>query len=217
VRVLVACEFSGIVRRAFRERGHDAWSCDLLPAEDESPFHFHGDALVVSRMPCWDLMIAHPPCTYLARVGAPHMHKPGRKEAREEAMAFFMALWNAPIERICIENPEGYPRRAFRAPDQVINPFEFGHGERKKTLLWLKNLPPLFATDIRNPDPPHHVMDNGKKVYWTHVSHDGRPDVQSPCRRLPRRCLLPLAGVERSALPRQLFSPDSLDGRAAHS
>lgn len=176
MRVLVACESSGVVRRAFRDAGHVAWSCDLLPAEDGDRHHIVGDVRNYLRefwdsgMPVtpWDLLIAHPPCTFLARVGARHMAKPGRQEAREAAMRFFMDLWSAPIDRICIENPEGYPRRAFRAPHQVINPFEFGHGERKKTLLWLKNLPPLFATCISNPEPPRSVLPNGKLVHWCH-------------------------------------------------
>ena len=124
LRVLVACEFSGIVREAFKVRGHDAWSCDLLPTEIPGQ-HIQGDVLEHLE-DGWDMMIAHPPCTYLSYVGMRHWNKPGRAEKRVEAMQFFMRFIRANIPRICVENPLGYPSQVFRAPDQIIHPYYFG-------------------------------------------------------------------------------------------
>ena len=147
MRVLVACESSGVVRRAFRARGHDAWSCDLLPVDDLSPFHLQQDAL--SLLDCdWDLMIAHPPCTYLSRAGARWWKDMTRHEKALEAAAFVLKLWNAPIERVAIENPIGKLNQFWRHPDQTINPWQFGHPFSKATCLWLKNLSPLQPTAI---------------------------------------------------------------------
>lgn len=161
MRVLVACEFSGVVRRAFRERGHDAWSCDLLPAEDGSQFHFRDDAIRVAYGREWDLLIAHPECTYLANSGAKHLYagmsaengpEPDRWAHMGAAAAFFLAMLNAPVPRVAVENPImlGHPRRLFSIPDptQIIQPWEYGHGETKATCLWLRGLPPLIPTDI---------------------------------------------------------------------
>jgi hypothetical protein len=145
VRVLVACEFSGEVRRAFRELGHDAWSADLLPAEDGSPHHLVGDVMPWLKAE-WDLMVAHPPCTYLSRAGARWWKDPERQAKADAAAAFVLDLWNAPIERIAIENPIGQLNRRWRYPDQTIQPWEFGHPFTKATCLWLKNLPPLMST-----------------------------------------------------------------------
>lgn len=143
-RVLVACEFSGVVRDAFRARGHDAWSCDLLPTEQEGP-HIQGDVLeVIKRWGPWDLMVAHPPCTALCRAGDRWYRT---SKLRSEAIYFVQKLWDQPIERIAIENPRGL-NRLWRRPDQVIQPWMFGHGETKATCLWLKNLPPLMATSV---------------------------------------------------------------------
>ena len=151
MKVLVACEFSGVVRRAFREMGHDAWSCDLLPAEDGSEYHWKGDALTVAGLtkregPYWDMMIAHPPCTHLAVSGARWMKAKGRLV--DDALDFVRQLMDAPIERICIENPISIISSRIRKPDQIIQPWQFGHGETKATCLWLKNLPPLVPTNI---------------------------------------------------------------------
>ena len=146
MKVLVACEFSGIVRDAFIKRGHDAWSCDLLPTEKPGP-HIKGDVLKVLDED-WDLMIAHPPCTHLAVSGArwfPEKIKDGRQQ---EAIDFFMGLVNAPINKICIENPISIMSTKYKLPDQIIHPWMFGHGETKATCLWLKNLPKLTPTDI---------------------------------------------------------------------
>jgi len=142
VRVLVGCEFSGVVRDAFRARGHDAWSCDLLPSERPGP-HWQGDVLEILEHH-WDLMVAHPPCTALCRAAD---WKYRNSQAREDALAFVQALWDAPIPRIAIENPRGLNRH-WRQPDQVIQPWHFGHEERKTTMLWLRNLPPLFSTAL---------------------------------------------------------------------
>lgn len=155
MRVLIACEYSGRVREAFRARGHDAWSCDLLPAEDESDFHLQGDALRIAG--ClwfaplgkpWDLMIAHPPCTHLAVSGAAHFEEKRADGRQQEAIDFFMSLTRAPIPRIAIENPVCIISSVWREPDQIIQPWEFGHGETKATCLWLKGLPPLKPTKI---------------------------------------------------------------------
>jgi site-specific DNA-cytosine methylase len=147
MKVLVACEFSGVVRRAFRARGHDAWSCDLLPAEDASPFHIQGDVLRwIGTHDHWDLMIAHPPCTHLSVSGARWFKDKLTEQA--EALDFVRALLSAPILRIALENPISIISSRIRKPDQIIQPWQFGHGETKATCLWLKGLPPLAPTNI---------------------------------------------------------------------
>jgi hypothetical protein len=145
MKVLVACEFSGVVRRAFRERGHDAWSCDLLPSDDPSRFHFTANALGVLDNG-WDLMIAHPPCTHLAVSGARWFKDKEKEQA--EALEFVRVLLGAPIPRIALENPVSIISSRIRKPDQIIQPWQFGHGETKATCLWLKNLPKLEPTNI---------------------------------------------------------------------
>lgn len=144
MRVLVACEFSGVVRRAFRAAGHDAWSCDILPAEDDG-HHFQGDVLCLLDRD-WDLMIAHPPCTHLAVSGAKWFKFKQREQ--QEALQFVQALMDAPIPRIAIENPVSIISSRIRKPDQTIQPWMFGHGETKATCLWLRNLPKLIPTNI---------------------------------------------------------------------
>lgn len=157
MRVLVACEYSGRVREAFRAKGHEAYSCDLLPSEDDSPYHWCLDVLDLLDQD-WDLMIAHPPCTYLtnsankwfkdqsprksgALVGAE------RRAARKKAIEFFMKLYNAPIPKIAIENPIGVMNRLLFKP-QTVQPWMFGHGETKATCFWLKGLSNLIPTDV---------------------------------------------------------------------
>lgn len=142
MRVLVACEFSGVVRDAFRRLGHDAVSCDLLPSEAPGP-HVCGDVRDVLA-DGWDVMVAHPPCTHLTRAGDRWYRNSPERAA---AVAFVQELWDAPIPRIAIENPRGLNRH-WRPAQQVIQPWMFGHGETKATLLWLKNLPPLLATAL---------------------------------------------------------------------
>lgn len=145
MRVLIACEFSGVVRRAFRALGHDAWSCDLLPAEDDSPHHLQCDVLEVIGGG-YDMMIAHPPCTHLAVSGARWFHE--KRQEQAEALDFVRALMAAPIPRIAIENPVSIISSKIRKPDQIIQPWQFGHGEIKATCLWLKGLPKLVPTKI---------------------------------------------------------------------
>ena len=156
MRVLVACEFSGVVRDAFLAAGHDAWSCDLLPAEHLGERHICGDVREILDEG-WGLMIAHPPCTHLAVSGARWFKDKQREQA--EALELVQTLMEAPIERICIENPVSVISSRIRKPDQIIQPWQFGHGETKATCLWLKNLPPLTPTKIVEGRTPrvHHA------------------------------------------------------------
>jgi len=144
MRVLVACEYSGTVREAFRKLGHDAWSCDLLET-DIPGNHLQCDVLSILDQG-WDLMIAHPPCTHLAVSGARYFKD--KVEQQKEALEFVSILMAATIGKICIENPISVISSKIRKPDQIIQPWQFGHGETKATCLWLKNLPKLFPTDI---------------------------------------------------------------------
>lgn len=148
MRVLVACEYSATVRDAFRELGHDAWSCDLLPTDGDPEYHFQGDVVDIMYGQGWDLMIAHPPCTHLSVSGARHFAAKIADGRQQRALDFVQLLMDAPIERIAIENPISVISSKIRKPDQIIQPWQFGHGETKATCLWLKNLPKLEATDI---------------------------------------------------------------------
>lgn len=160
MKVLIACEYSGIVRDAFLAEGHDAWSCDILPTESNSNRHIMGDVREVLNMG-WDLlMVAHPPCTRLCNSGVRWLSNPppGKTHEQmqrelEEGASLFSDCWNAPIERICIENPVMHKHakaliRNYQEFTQSIQPWQYGHGETKRTCLWLKNLPPLVPTDI---------------------------------------------------------------------
>jgi len=160
LRVLIACEFSGTVRNAFLARGHDAWSCDLLPDDHGSNRHITGDARDILN-DGWDLlMVAHPPCTRLCNSGVRWLAAPppGRTRAEmwaelDEGAALFSAFWNAPIERIAVENPVMHRHAkerivGYRPFGQSVQPWQFGHPETKRTCLWLKNLPPLVPTDV---------------------------------------------------------------------
>jgi len=170
-RVLIACEFSGIVRRAFAHRGHDAWSCDLLPAEDRSNKHLQCDVREILH-DGWDMLIvAHPPCTRLCNSGVRWLSVPpmGKTLAQmwaelDEGCALFSDLWNAPIPRIAVENPVMHRHakeriRNYRDPAQSVQPWQFGHGETKRTCLWLHNLPALTPTQIVEGRAPrvHHM------------------------------------------------------------
>lgn len=150
MRILIACEYSGRVREAFRKLGHDAWSCDLLPSDDNSPYHIQGDVLEQLNKG-WDLMIAHPPCTYLTNAGVSWLYrKEGRWGQMREGAEFFKLLLNAPIPKIAVENPimHKYAVEIIgRRQDQVIQPWMFGHMEQKATCLWLKGLPLLKPTN----------------------------------------------------------------------
>lgn len=159
MKIIVGCEYSQIVTKAFREKGHEAFSCDILPTEGNPDWHHQEDVLEVVNREHWDMGIFFPPCTYLT-VSANKWYKDqpqresgalvgqARRDARKGAIGFFMALMNLPIELIAIENPIGIMSSVFRKPDQVLQPWMFGHGETKATCLWLKNLPPLKPTNI---------------------------------------------------------------------
>jgi len=164
MRVLVACEYSGTVRDAFIAKGHDAMSCDLLPTDKPGP-HYQGDVFDIIG-DSWDLMIAHPPCTYLTcsaewayknredinkNLSPDKLYGAERKAAREDAVNFFMLLARSPIESIAIENPVGVMSTRYRKPDQTIQPYEYGHDASKRTCLWLKNLSPLLPTEFISP------------------------------------------------------------------
>jgi hypothetical protein len=163
MRVLVACEFSGVVREAFRRRGHDAWSCDLLPAMDGSRYHAQYDVLHLLH-DGWDLMIAHPPCTWLCqamRTNAKRKDRPNitpvYEKERDRAFEFVRVLHNCQIPRVAIENPIGYLNGNWRRPEQVIRPYMFGHEYAKDVCLWLKNLPQLQPTKMIS--PPYKKLD----------------------------------------------------------
>jgi len=164
MKVLIACEYSGIVRDAFAAKGHDAWSCDILPTESPGN-HFQGDVLEHLDKG-WDLMIAHPPCTHLAVSGA-RWFTEGKKSwsLQEDALDFVRKLLDAPIDKIALENPVSVISTKIKKPNQIIQPFEYGHDVTKRTCLWLKNLPNLKPTKIVKPDI---VLVNGKKMSRMH-------------------------------------------------
>jgi len=159
VRVLVACEYSGRVRDAFRSYGHDAWSCDLLECEVDPRFHLQQRVEEIIDHG-WDLMVAHPPCTHLAVSGSRHFRRKEREQT--EALDFVRLLMGAPIARWCIENPVSVISSTIRPPDQIIQPWQFGHGETKATCLWLKNLPRLRPTNcVEGREQRIHLMPPG--------------------------------------------------------
>ena len=171
MNVLVACEFSGIVREAFRKKGHNAWSCDLLGAEDNSLYHIKDDILNVidyEGKGKWDLMIAHPPCTYLAVSGARWFKDRTRQQF--QALQFVRVLMNAPINKICIENPISVISSKIKKPTQILQPWMFGHGETKATCLWLKNLPKLNPTNIVEGREPRVHYESPGKDRWKNRS-----------------------------------------------
>jgi hypothetical protein len=172
VRIIVGCEFSQIVTKAFREKGHEAYSCDLRETEGNPDWHIQGNVLDHIDKD-WDLGIFHPECTYLTVTANKWLkdqpeRKSGvlvgaaRRQARQEAIEFFLRLYNCSIPKICIENPVGCMSTELRKPDQIIQPFQFGHPEPKKTCLWLKNLPLLVPTNIVEPE--YHKTASGKNV-----------------------------------------------------
>lgn len=184
MNVLVGCEFSGVVREAFRRRGHEAWSCDMLPADDGSPYHIQADLNFVLNYPDrvlggmprwmrevrWDLLIAHPPCTYLTNAGVRWLYQGGkgaqpdsaRWRAMQDAAAFFRVCLDAPVPKVAVENPimHTHAREAgeIPPPTQIVQPWMFGHGESKATCLWLKNLPLLSPSNVVSGRTPrvHH-------------------------------------------------------------
>jgi len=159
MKILIACEFSGIVREAFSNKGHDAWSCDLLPTEQPGQ-HIQKDVLTLLD-DNWDMMIAFPPCTHLAVSGARWFKD--KKQEQTDAIKFFLTLANANIPKIAIENPIGVMSTHYRKPNQIIQPWQFGHGETKATCLWLKGLPELKPTNIvAGREPRIHMMPPSK-------------------------------------------------------
>ncbi len=181
MKILIACEFSGIVRDAFIAKGHDAMSCDLLPTEKPGP-HYQGDVLEILN-DGWDMMIAHPPCTYLSYAGTAHWSETGRCVKRLEALEFFRQLWEAPIDKICIENPKGCASPTIAKYTQEIQPFYFGDAAYKTTWLWLKNLLPLkhFECDTlfekqTAVEPPQQIYTryDGKKIHHIEACRGGK-------------------------------------------
>ncbi|MCK9310521.1 MAG: DNA cytosine methyltransferase [Candidatus Cloacimonetes bacterium] len=170
MRVLVACEFSGVVREAFARLGHDAWSCDLLDTEIPGQ-HYKRDVKDVLNLG-WDLMIAHPPCTHLAVSGA-RWFKEGIKplSLQNDAANFFMMLINANIPMIAVENPICIMSTRYRKPDQIINPYQFGHPEQKKTCLWLKGLPLLTATNNVYDEMMLLPLKERTRIHWLGSNH----------------------------------------------
>jgi len=181
MKVLIACEFSQVVTKAFRNKGHDAFSCDILTTDGDPKYHLQGDVLDYLQEGRWDLMIAHPPCTYLCISGnswfyhpedkhlpvserRPHPKFPNRRQHQADALDFVKTLLNAPIDKICLENPVGKISTVVRKPDQIIQPFQFGHPEPKKTCLWLKNLSKLEPTKLVEPE--YSVYGGKKHATW---------------------------------------------------
>jgi len=162
MNVLVGCECSGIVREAFKLRGHNAWSCDLKSSELPGQ-HIMLDLAEVLTWDYWDMAILHPPCTYLSYAGARWWKRDGVAEKQKQALAFFSMCLNANIPKIAVENPRGIPAKLIRKPDDVIEPYEFGEPFKKRTYLWLKNLPPLMKTYVQSE----------YEINWTeHVNKD---------------------------------------------
>ena len=162
MKILVACEYSGIVRDAFIAQGHDAMSCDILPSDRPGP-HYQGDIVDVLHHDSWDMMIAHPPCTHLAVSGAKHFAAKQADGRQAAALEFVQLLMDAPIPRICIENPVSIISTRIRKPDQIIQPWQYGHGETKTTCLWLQGLPHLAPTNVvEGRSNRIHMMPGGK-------------------------------------------------------
>ena len=183
MKVLIACEYSGSVRDEFLKLGHDAWSCDILPCESkynkDNYRHYQGDVTDILN-DGWDLMIAHPPCTHLAVSGARHFYR--KQKEQKEALEFVQLLMDAPINKICIENPVSVISTRIRKPEQIIQPFHFGHTTMKTTCLWLKNLPNLEHTKVVEPEMI--TMKNGKRMSKWHyetfkLPHKERGKVRS--------------------------------------
>ena len=199
MKVLIACEESQAVCIAFRKRGHEAYSCDIQPCSGGHPeWHIQGDAIKEAYSGKYDLMIGHPPCTYLSYVGTRHWNEPGRLEKRLDALTFFAKLWLAPIEKICLENPKGCASPTITKYTQEIQPYYFGDKYTKTTWLWLKNLPPLIhaktnelfynKTHTKKPDYLYICQgekSKGKKIGWvegikgTNNGQDGRSKARS--------------------------------------
>lgn len=184
MRILVACEYSGVVRDAFIKKGHDAMSCDLLPTDKPGP-HYQGNVLDILN-DGWDLMIAHPPCTYITNAGVRHLHEnvtskngvrakvygKARMLEMKKACEFFNALLNSSVPKVCVENPipHKYARAIIGDYTQLIQPWQFGHKETKATCLWLKNLPKLVPTNIVGPPPKNMTPEERRKWHKVHMT-----------------------------------------------
>ena len=169
MKILIACEFSGIVREAFRKRGHDAWSCDLLPSEQEGK-HYRDDVLKYINLKQWDLILAFPPCTHLAVSGARYFAQKKVDGRQQFGIDFFMQFVNAPANKICIENPVGIMSSHYRKPDQIIQPWHFGHQCTKATCLWLKNLTLL---------KPENIVEGREQRIWKLPPTENRAKLRS--------------------------------------
>ncbi len=184
MKVLIACEESQVVCKAFREKGHEAFSCDIKECSGGHPeWHIQDDAVKIAYSGSWDLMIGHPPCTYISYAGTHVWNKQGRIKLRLEALEFFRLLWEAPIERICLENPKSCASPVIAKYSQEIQPYYFGNKDYKTTWLWLKNLEllkhydsaSLFNVKTHTEIPePLKIEDNGKKRYFTEFQNWGR-------------------------------------------
>lgn len=175
MRVLIGCEFSGVVRDAFLALGHDAWSCDLLPTEKPGP-HLQCDVLTVLDRG-WDLMIAHPPCTYLCNMGIWWNHKrPERWKQTWSAVEFVRAIWGNTIPKVCIENPIGILSTVHGRPSQVIHPWQFGHQASKPTCLWLKGLPLLQPTRVVDKGEFYTKTNGTRMAKWSHITSGTRKE-----------------------------------------
>ena len=182
MKVLVACEYSGVVRDAFIRAGHDAMSCDLLPTESPGP-HYQGDVFDIID-DGWDMMIAHPPCTYLSYAGTRSWNDEGRIKKRLDSLDFFRRLWEAPIEKICLENPKGCASPVIAKYTQIIQPWYWGDPYFKTTCLWLKNLQPLVhlkhetlfekKTSSGRPKPVYVSPKTGRAVHWEEAMTGGK-------------------------------------------
>ena len=207
MKILIACEYSGISRRAFQALGHEVWSADFEPAEDNSPYHYQGDCFDLINDQHFDLMIAHPPCTYFTVAAAWAFNDPdyvsyprggyhqkvkagtltglARRNAQEQALDFVIRLASAPINRIAIENPVGYLSSLYRKPDQTIQPWMFGEDASKATCLWLKNLPLLKPTKIIE---GREVIHKGKIVRrWANQTDSGQNNLGPSANRWKER------------------------------
>lgn len=179
MKILIACEFSGKVRDAFAAQGHEAMSCDLLPTERPG-WHYQGDVRDVLD-DGWDLMVCHPPCTHLAVSGARHFAAKQASGVQQEALDFVRTLLDAPIEMIALENPISIISSRIRKPDQIVQPYMFGHGETKATCLWLKGLPPLLPTNIVDGREPriHHMPPSADRWKLRSETYQGIADAMA--------------------------------------
>lgn len=169
MKVLVACEYSGVVRDAFRNKGHDAYSCDIIDCDGDQRWHIKGDVLNILN-DSWDLMIAHPPCTHIAVSGCRHFDKKRADGRQQAAIEFFMQLINAPIDKICVENPVSIMSTVYQKPTQYVQPYQFGDPVSKKTCLWLKNLSQLVPTNVVQPKKTTTASGKVYDAWWLYTS-----------------------------------------------